>query len=377
MKYRDKIIAYLDTIEPGTVLNLNGLYEKQFYKMSQAAFFKAMERLVTDGILLRAAKGMYVKAGSPKEAQEAVLNYYFGENNDNGMYIGYHLYHKYGITEEKSDVVELYSNKMTKQTANIGNIHVKRTTIVLNYENTRVVEALEILEHFDEIEGLNKHKFARYARQFATGYQDATVTFTIKKKAPSSISAAIAEQDDDSYKITLSSSYSGLDANWWKALSEIKVNDGDAASVKKVEDETAFILSSLTPGTQYELTLIADGYNDATVTVKTPNKAGAAPLPTKIETNWTGGIDITFGMGNDAYMNAITGVSVNGTNYPSGNAYDISAFCVSNATDGILKLGANLVTSNTNVVVITATKYPDLTITIKDGKLVSAVASAE
>ena len=211
----------------------------------------------------------------------------------------------------------------------------------------------------------------------ATGYQDATVTFTIKKKAPSSISAAIAEQDDDSYKITLSSSYSGLDANWWKALSEIKVNDGDAASVKKVEDETAFILSSLTPGTQYELTLIADGYNDATVTVKTPNKAGAAPLPTKIETNWTGGIDITFGMGNDAYMNAITGVSVNGTNYPSGNAYDISAFCVSNATDGILKLGANLVTSNTNVVVITATKYPDRTITIKDGMLVSAGASAE
>ena len=38
----------------------------------------------------------------------------------------------------------------------------------------------------------------------ATGYKDATVTFTIKKKAPSSISAAIAEQDDDSYKITLS-----------------------------------------------------------------------------------------------------------------------------------------------------------------------------
>lgn len=213
----------------------------------------------------------------------------------------------------------------------------------------------------------------------ATGYKDATVTFTIKKKAPSYISAAAAEQEDDSYKITLSSSYSGLDANWWKALSKIKVKDGDAAPVKKVEaeDETAFILSGLTPGTQYELTLIADGYNDATVTVKTPNKAGAAPLPTKIETNWTGGIDITFGMGNDAYMNAITGVSVNGTNYPSGNAFDSSAFCVSNATDGMLKLGANLVTSNTNVVVITATKYPDLTITIKDGELVSAVASAE
>ena len=66
MKYRDKIIAYLDTIEPGTVLNLNGLYEKQFYKMSQAAFFKAMERLVADGILLRAAKGMSKPARQKK-----------------------------------------------------------------------------------------------------------------------------------------------------------------------------------------------------------------------------------------------------------------------------------------------------------------------
>ena len=175
MKYRDKIIAYLDTIEPGTVLNLNGLYEKQFYKMSQAAFFKAMERLVTDGILLRAAKGMYVKAGSPKEAQEAVLNYYFGENNDNGMYIGYHLYHKYGITEEKSDVVELYSNK-------------------------RVVEALEILEHFDEIEGLNKHKFARYARQFATGYQDAAAVYVIENMKYKKRTVAFMKKILDMYK---------------------------------------------------------------------------------------------------------------------------------------------------------------------------------
>ena len=176
MKYRDKIIAYLDTIEPGTVLNLNGLYEKQFYKMSQAAFFKAMERLVTDGILLRAAKGMYVKAGSPKEAQEAVLNYYFGENNDNGMYIGYHLYHKYGITEEKSDVVELYSNK-------------------------RVVEALEILEHFDEIEGLNKHKFARYARQFATGYQDAAAVYVIENMKYKKRTVAFMKKILDMYKM--------------------------------------------------------------------------------------------------------------------------------------------------------------------------------
>lgn len=210
----------------------------------------------------------------------------------------------------------------------------------------------------------------------ATGYKDATVTFTIKKKAPSSISAAIAEQDDGSYKITLSGSYSGLDANWWKALSKIKVNDGDATSVEKVEDETAFILSSLTPGTQYELTLIADGYNDATVTVKTPNKAGAAPLPEKAEKDFFGDYAITFGYDNDDYMQAITSVKVNGNVYENGYVNRNSKYSVSK-TDGLLSLGNASFTDGENIVVITATKYPDLTITIKDGKLVSAVASAK
>ena len=210
----------------------------------------------------------------------------------------------------------------------------------------------------------------------ATGYQDATVTFTIKKKAPSYISAAAAEQDDDSYKITLSSSYSGLDANWWKALSKVKVKDGDATSVKKVEDETAFILSGLTPGTQYELTLIADGYNDATVTVKTPNKAGAAPLPEKAEKDFFGDYAITFGSGNDDYMQAITSVKVNGNVYEDGYVNRNSKYSVSK-TDGLLSLGNASFTDGENIVVITATKYPDLTITIKDGKLVSAIASAE
>lgn len=207
----------------------------------------------------------------------------------------------------------------------------------------------------------------------ATGYKDATVTFTIKKKAPSYISAAAAEQDDDSYKITLSSSYSGLDANWWKALSKVKVKDGDATSVKKVEaeDETAFILSGLTPGTQYELTLIADGYNDATVTVKTPNKAGAAPLPEKAEKDFFGDYAITFGSGNDDYMQAITSVKVNGNVYENGYVNRNSKYSVTK-TDGLLSLGNASFTDGENIVVITATKYPDLTITIKDGKLVSA-----
>ncbi len=32
-----------------------------------------------------------------------VLNHFFGENNDNGVYIGTRLYNKYGISDVTSD----------------------------------------------------------------------------------------------------------------------------------------------------------------------------------------------------------------------------------------------------------------------------------
>ena len=85
VKYKDKIIAYFDGCPDGVVA-ANELYEKEFSKMSEAAFFKALERLAKSGIIQRVAKGMYMKSASSKG--DDVLNHFFGENNDNGVYIG-------------------------------------------------------------------------------------------------------------------------------------------------------------------------------------------------------------------------------------------------------------------------------------------------
>ena len=60
---------------------------------------------------------------------------------------------------------------------------------------------LEILEHFDEIEGLNKHKFARYARQFATGYQDAAAVYVIENMKYKKRTVAFMKKILDMYKM--------------------------------------------------------------------------------------------------------------------------------------------------------------------------------
>lgn len=201
MKYRDKIIEYFDALDTGVVVSANALYESHFSTMSQSAFFKAMERLVIEGILIRISKGLYAKAGTEEAAEDAVLNYYFGENNDNGMYIGYHLYQKYGITNVSKEYIELYSNKIKKQTGNIGRIRVKHIGIALNYENTKVIEALEILQNYDNIEGLNKLKFARYARQFARGYQDEAAVYVIESMKYKKRTIAFMKKILDMYKV--------------------------------------------------------------------------------------------------------------------------------------------------------------------------------
>ena len=73
MKYRDKLIKYFEEAPEGAVIVANDMYEKGFTKMSHDAFFRAVERLCDDGIIVRAGKGMYIKAEDKDKNQEALL----------------------------------------------------------------------------------------------------------------------------------------------------------------------------------------------------------------------------------------------------------------------------------------------------------------
>lgn len=222
MKYRDKLIDYFTGIDNNSVVSANRLYEERFAKMTESSFFKALERLTKDEVLVRVGKGMYApgpklvmedeqkdNSGKDKETEngnspqsnEALLNYYFGENNDNGMFIGYRLYNKYSLTAVKKDSVELFSNIIKKESCNIGNIHVRKIAIELDYENTRVLEALEILQNYYHIEELNKTKFARYAKQFSRGYHDAAAVYVIENAKYKKSTIAFMKKILEMYKV--------------------------------------------------------------------------------------------------------------------------------------------------------------------------------
>lgn len=204
MKHKDEIIDYFDGLQSMKLVVANKLYYEKFHRMSEGAFFKALERLVNQGFLIRVAKGLYIKSAEQLDKvqmEQAVLDYFFGENNDNGMYTGYRLYMKYAITDADDGKIELYSNAVNKDSINIGRIHIRRVSIELSYDKTKILEALEIFQNYSRIKDLNKHHFARYARNFALSYKDDIATYVIDNVKYKKNTIAFMKKVLDMYKI--------------------------------------------------------------------------------------------------------------------------------------------------------------------------------
>ena len=158
MKNRDKILDYFDNVADGTVVSANDMYEHGFERMNQEAFFRAVERLSDEGEIIRVGRGMYIKKSDAQgDITELLLNYFFGEDNSSGMFTGIHLYNKYSLTNVKSDNISLYSN-VCKQSA-------------------------------------------RYAKQFARGYDDEAAVTVLRSMKYKKRSIAFMKKVLDTYKV--------------------------------------------------------------------------------------------------------------------------------------------------------------------------------
>lgn len=138
------------------------------------------------------------------------------------------------------------------------------------------------------------------------------------------------------------------------------------------------------------ITIIADGYKDFTLVIGADGKvvtggdSGETPGGDSEVTakeppmNWTAELDfwndytLKAGMGHSEFMENISTVIVNEMTYEDGYVNNNTKYSISNTTDGIIKLGKGNMISTPNVVVIKATGYKDLTLTIAADKTVTA-----
>lgn len=253
------------------------------------------------------------------------------------------------------------------------------------------------------------------------GYETQKVEFEIKAKEETPATPPVGDKDVPAYESwTLTRGYfgsgklcfgaSGHNSSavqpYLNAITAIKLGDvtltpvsyssqveANKYCIDKGTDQTIYFYPadfSITDSTT--ITIVADGYKDFTLVIGADGKvvtggdSGETPGGDSEVTakeppmNWTAELDfwkdytLKAGMGHSEFMENISTVIVNEMTYEDGYVNNNTKYSISNTTDGIIKLGKGNMTSTPNVVVIKATGYKDLTLTIAADKTVTATA---
>ena len=162
-----------------TLFEASTMYRQKFNKqMNEMAFYKALERLTKEQILVKVAKGLYARPlvseyGVIKPTQEQIIEAYVRENR--GMIVGYALYNRLNISTQISKNILVYSNAIQGNTKTIGNVNIERKNIIFTSENCNTIAVLEVLENYYTIQDINYHAFIALCEKFAQNYKEQTV----------------------------------------------------------------------------------------------------------------------------------------------------------------------------------------------------------
>lgn len=167
------------------IIEANRLYEKMPHGFSENAYYKALERLSKQGILMHLARGLYYrptqsKFGIVPISESEIIDHYIG--SEQGVIIGYRLYNRLGLTTQVSKQVQILSSALSGEQKSIGNIHVVSCNLPFSGKAVAVIETMEVLQNYRQIEDINKAALASYMERFALTYSDDDCILILKSK---------------------------------------------------------------------------------------------------------------------------------------------------------------------------------------------------
>lgn len=183
MNSRERIERYLCTITENTVIEANNIYSLFVDDMTEAAFYKALERFCKNGSLVRLTRGIYYRPkksrfGNVPMRDQDIVSYYI--ENQKGLIAGYKLYNQKGLTTQISKQTEVFSNRVSGQQKTVQNVLVRNISCDLNEERVAIIEALEILQNYSKIEDINNKALITYMEMFAQSYSDNAAIYVLK-----------------------------------------------------------------------------------------------------------------------------------------------------------------------------------------------------
>lgn len=182
-KQIQEVIAQYSDLE---IFNSSEIYNSQIKEASVDNYYKVLSRLEKKGDIYRITKGLYCiprksEFGIIEYSNDKLYNYFMGNNNDKGMFTGYKLFNKYNLTTQMSKNINILSNVVTSETKTIKNLNLKKVNIQFDSKTKLMLEFLEIIDNYKEIEDLNRGNLLSYLKKTINKYDGKVMNDILKR----------------------------------------------------------------------------------------------------------------------------------------------------------------------------------------------------
>lgn len=164
----------LEEFKENELIIASKLYkEKLSGLISEAAYYKTLQRMCESGELVKIAKGTYhlpkiSKYGIIPPSETEIITAFTA--NETGTVVGYSLYNALNLTTQIPKTITVISSKLEGFTKSIRNVVVYPMPLKFSKEVTDMVRGLKVLQNFDSIQDINYSAFLKYTEELALSF---------------------------------------------------------------------------------------------------------------------------------------------------------------------------------------------------------------
>lgn len=164
----------LAEFEANELIIASKLYkEKLSGQITEAAYYKTLQRMCESGELVKIAKGTYhlpkvSKYGIVPPSEKEIVTAF--TENETGTVIGYSLYNALNLTTQIPKTITIMSSALEGLTKSIRNVIVYQVPLEFSKEITSMIHGLEVLQNFNSIQDINYSAFLKFSEELALSY---------------------------------------------------------------------------------------------------------------------------------------------------------------------------------------------------------------
>ncbi len=176
----------LKKFEVEQLIFASALYRKRLDgRVNELTYYKCLERLVEDGTLSKAARGVYYFPYEDQYGRVTIDIDKIGQSltaDESGMPVGYALYNQLGLTTQVPARKEFLTSRIDGDKKQIGKCTAYRLNVKFDKPTVDTLSVLEVLEHYKEIPDLDEGAFMDYSKRVAESFDEKVLAKLLKKR---------------------------------------------------------------------------------------------------------------------------------------------------------------------------------------------------